>query len=65
MCVPSALVVLGCGCFGHVDGLLERSSQVDGALLNHLPDVLDPVLLVLDARRLSTGSRSGEVKRWN
>lgn len=49
MRLPSALVVLGCSCFGNVNGLLERSSQVNGALLNHLPDVLDPVLLVLNA----------------
>ena len=48
-CLPSALVVLGCSGFGNVNGLLECSSQVNGALLNHLPDVLDPVLLVLDA----------------
>lgn len=62
-CVPSALVVLGCSCFGNMNGLLERSSQVNGALLNHLPDVLDPVLLVLNARGLllvdnGTSSRS-------
>lgn len=49
---PSAFVVLGCSWFGNVDGLLQRSSQVDGALLDHLPDVFDPVLLVLDARCL-------------
>lgn len=35
-----------------MDGLLEGSPEVDGALLDHLSDVLDPVLLVLDARRL-------------
>lgn len=46
------LVVLGRGCFGNMNGLLECSSQVNGALLDHLPDVFDPVLLVLDARRL-------------
>lgn len=35
-----------------MDGLFEGPPQVDGALLDHLSDVLDPVLLVLDARRL-------------
>jgi len=54
--LPSpSLVVLGRGRFWNMNGLLERSSQVDGALLDHLPDVLDPVLLVLNARRLSFG----------
>ena len=32
-----------------MDGLLERPLQVHRALLDHLADVLDPVLLVLDA----------------
>lgn len=45
-------MVLGCRWFGNVNGLLECSSQVNGALLYHLPDVFDPVLLVLNARRL-------------
>lgn len=45
-------MVLGCGWFGNVNGLFECPPQVDGALLDHLSDVLDPVLLVLDARRL-------------
>lgn len=35
-----------------MNGLFECSSQVNGALLNHLSDVLDPILLVLDAGRL-------------
>lgn len=48
-CLPSSLVVLGCSCFWNMNGLLERSSKVNGALLDHLPDVLDPVLLVLNA----------------
>lgn len=47
-------MVLGRGRFGDVNGLLERPPQVDGALLDHLPDVFDPVLLVLDARGLGT-----------
>lgn len=38
--------------FGDVNRLLERPPQVNGALLDHLPDVFDPVLLVLDARGL-------------
>lgn len=45
-------MVLGCGWFGNVNGLFECPPQVDGALLDHLSDVLDPVLLVLDARCL-------------
>ncbi len=49
ICLPSSLVVLGCSCFRNMDGLLERPSQMDGALLDHFPDVLDPVLLVLNA----------------
>lgn len=51
-CLPSPFVVLGCGRFGNVNRLFERPSQVNCALLNHLPDVFDPVLLVLDARGL-------------
>lgn len=47
--LPSAFMVLRCGGFGNVNGLFERPSQVDGALLDHLSDVLDPVLLVLNA----------------
>lgn len=64
MRLPSPpLVVLGCRCFGDVNGLLEGSSQVNGALLNHLPDVFDPVLLVLYARRLATAERVQEVTK--
>lgn len=32
-----------------MNGLFEGPSEVNGALLDHLPDVLDPVLLVLNA----------------
>lgn len=46
--LPPPLVVLGCSGFGNVDGLLESSPQVNGSLLDHFPDVLDPVLLVLN-----------------
>lgn len=46
--LPSTLVLRGGG-LGNVDGLLERPLEVDGAFLDHLPYVLDPVLLVLDA----------------
>lgn len=46
---PPALLPRCRGCFGDMDGLLQGSSQVHRPLLNHLPDVLDPVLLVLDA----------------
>ena len=53
--VPSAFV-FGRGGLGHVDGLLQRPPQVDGPLLDHLPDVFDPVLLVLDAGRLWAGT---------
>lgn len=49
--VPSALV-FDCGGLGDVNGLLQGSSQVDGTLLDYLPDVFDPVLLVLYAGRL-------------
>lgn len=44
---PSALQ-LGGGGFGDVDGLFQSSAQVDGSLLDDLPDVFDPVLFVLD-----------------
>lgn len=54
-------MVLGCGWFGNVNGLFERPPQVDGALLDHLSDVLDPVLLVLDARRLLSVSIGGYI----
>lgn len=49
--VPSAFV-FDCGGLGDVNRLLQGSSQVDGTLLDHLPDVFDPVLLVLYAGRL-------------
>lgn len=58
MCSPSAFV-FGCGGFGDVDGLLQSSAQVDGALLDHLPDVLDPVLFVLDAGSLRQNTSAG------
>lgn len=48
---PSAFQ-LGSGGFGDVDGLFQSSTQVDGSLLNDLPDVFDPVLFVLDTRSL-------------
>lgn len=51
MSSPSAFQ-LGGGGFGDVDGLFQSSAQVDGSLLNDLPDVFDPVLFVLDARSL-------------
>lgn len=38
-----------------MDGLLQGSFQVDGPLLDHLPDMLDPVLLVLDTGGLDRG----------
>lgn len=44
---PSAFV-FGCGGFGDVDGLLQSPPQVHGPLLDHLSDVFDPVLFVLD-----------------
>ena len=52
-------MVLGGGCLGDVNGLLQRSSQVYGSLLDHLPDVLDPVLFVLYAGRLPLAERVG------
>lgn len=48
---PSAFQ-LGGGGFGDVDGLFQSSTQVDGSLLDDLPDVFDPVLFVLDTRSL-------------
>lgn len=42
-------MVLGGGCFGNMNGFFKCSSQVNGALLDHLSDVFDPVLLVLNA----------------
>lgn len=51
--------MLGCGWFGDVNGLFECAPEVNGALLDHLSDVLDPVLLVLDARRLLSVSIKG------
>lgn len=50
--LPSPFVVLGCTWFWDMNGLLECSSKVNGAFLDHLPDVLDPVLFVLYARCL-------------
>lgn len=44
-----------------MNGLLERPPQVNGALLDHLPDVFDPVLLVLDARGLEREWDRGQV----
>lgn len=62
--VPSALV-FDCGGLGDVNGLLQGSSQVDGTLLDYLPDVFDPVLLVLYAGRLrgKTDGRSRQTGR--
>lgn len=47
MISPSAFVSGGGG-FGDVDGLLQSATQVDGSLLDDLPNVFDPVLLVVD-----------------
>lgn len=62
---PSAFV-FGCGGFGDVDGLLQSSAQMDSALLDHLSDVFDPVLFVLNTGSLrqntSTG-RTGNIYR--
>lgn len=46
---PPALLPGRRGRLGDVDGLLQGALQVDRPLLYHLPDVLDPVLLVLYA----------------
>lgn len=35
-----------------MDGLFQGSAQVDGPLLDDLPDVFYPVLFVLDTRSL-------------
>lgn len=51
--------MFGCGGFGDVDGLFQSSAQVDSALLDHLPDVFDPVLLVLDAGSLRQNTSTG------
>lgn len=55
---PSAFV-FGCGGFGDVDGLLQSTTQVDSPFLDHLPDVLDPVLFVLDTGSLRRDTISG------
>lgn len=61
---PSALE-LGGGGFGDVDGLLQSSAQVDGPLLDDLPDVFDPVLFVLDTRSLREQRQSVRVTWWS
>lgn len=55
--------MLGRGRLGDVNGLLERPPQVNGALLDHLPDVFDPVLLVLDARGLGRILHRGQMSQ--
>ena len=42
----------------------QGSFQVDGPLLDHLPDMLDPVLLVLDTGGLDRGWELVRVLRW-
>lgn len=62
---PSAFV-FGCGRFGDVDGLLQSAAQVDSPLLDHLPDVFDPVLFVLDTgglRRDTSAGQTGHIYR--
>lgn len=56
-------MVLGGGRLGDVNGLLERPPQVNGALLDHLPDVFDPVLLVLDAGGLGRILHQGQMSQ--
>lgn len=56
---PSAFV-FGCGGFGDVDGLLQSSAQVDSALLDHLSDVFDPVLFVLNTGSLRQNASTGQ-----
>lgn len=56
---PSAFV-FGCGGFGDVDGLLQSAAQVDSPLLDHLPDVFDPVLFVLDTGGLRGDTSAGQ-----
>lgn len=56
---PSAFV-FGCGGFGDVDGLLQSTTQVDSPFLDHLPDVLDPVLFVLDTGSLRRDTSAGQ-----
>lgn len=46
-----------------MNGLLERPPQVNGALLDHLPDVFDPVLLVLDAGGLGRILHQGQMSQ--
>lgn len=50
-CPPLAVVAWLVGGLGHVYRLLQRPLEVDDPLLDHLTDVLDPLLL-----RLNTGS---------
>lgn len=54
---PLAVIAGLGGRLRHVEGLLERPLQVDGPLLDHLPNVLDPLLLGLDAGRLRMRSQ--------
>lgn len=61
MALPSAFV-FGCSGFGDVDGLLQSSAQVDSALLDHLSDVFDPVLFVLDAGSLRQNTSTGHLQ---
>lgn len=56
---PSAFV-FGRGGFGDVDGLLQSSAKVDSPLLDHLPDVFDPVLFVLDTGSLRKDASTGQ-----
>lgn len=43
-----------------MDGLLQSSAQVHSALLDHLSDVFDPVLFVLNTGSLGQNMSTGQ-----
>lgn len=52
--------MFGCGRFGDVNRFFQRALQVNCALLNHLTDVFDPVLLVFNTWGLCVSDRKRE-----
>lgn len=54
--------MFSCGGFRDVNGLLQSSTQVDSSLLDDLPNVFDPVLLVLNAWSLGHNAWLRQIK---